>query len=112
MPARCLRGILKRLAQGGYQRGAGQRLLNLFAAEKRNHGGGSVEVDARDYAIIAATSNAGDLQSGTWDNQQRFISLLQELTRHHVKNSETFFSLAPAHLVVDADCWLSRARNQ
>lgn len=40
----------------------------------------SVDVDARDYAIIAAASNAGESQAGTWDNRQCLISLLQEFT--------------------------------
>lgn len=80
MTARGLRGIAKGLTHGRYQRRAGQRLLNLFAAEKRNHGCvsvavrqcGSVDVDARDYAIIAAASNAGESQARAWDNRQCF----------------------------------------
>ena len=68
---------------------------------------GSVDVDARDYAIIAAASNAGESQAGTWDNHQRFVSLLQEFIRHHVKTSETFFLPAPVDLGADADGLLS-----
>ena len=68
---------------------------------------GSVDVDARDYAIIVAASNAGESQAGTWDNQQRFISLLQEFIRPYVKTSETFFSFAPVDLGADADGLLS-----
>jgi D-alanyl-D-alanine carboxypeptidase/D-alanyl-D-alanine-endopeptidase (penicillin-binding protein 4) len=39
MPAWRSYGVAKCLAHGRYQRCEGQRLLNLFAAEKRNHGG-------------------------------------------------------------------------
>ena len=69
-----------------------------------------MDVDARDYAIIVAASNAGESQAGTWDNHERFISLLQEFNRPHVKTSETFFLLAPLDL--GADGLLARPSDQ
>jgi hypothetical protein len=73
---------------------------------------GRVDVDARDYAIIAAASNAAESQAGTWDNHQHGISLLQEFTRPYVKTSETFFPLDPVGLGVNADGLLARPSNQ
>ena len=72
----------------------------------------SVDVDARDYAIIAAASNAVESQAGTWDNHRCFISLLQEFTRPYVKTSETFFLRAPLDLGADADGRLARPSDE
>jgi D-alanyl-D-alanine carboxypeptidase/D-alanyl-D-alanine-endopeptidase (penicillin-binding protein 4) len=78
MAARRLWGCAKCFTQGRYQRRAGQGLLNLFTGEKRDHGGGSSYVDARDYAISAAESNGGSQLAGTWDNHASHLSKTSE----------------------------------